>query len=157
MITVHAACALNGVIGQDGALPWHLPADLAQFRAATLGTTLIMGRATFESIGRPLPLRRNVVLSRNPAYRPEGVIVARSLRAALDLCGGEAASVIGGQAVFEEALPLAHVLRVTLVHAVPDGDRFFPRIGGGWRVADVTFAAATLETPAASFMTLVRA
>ncbi|GIW24530.1 dihydrofolate reductase [Meiothermus sp.] len=115
----------NRAIGRAGALPWHLPDDLKRFRALTLGKTVLMGRKTYESIGRPLPKRRNVVLTRDPAFGAEGVEVVHSLEEALQL--DEELMVIGGGEIFALFLPLATHLHLTLVDTtVPDADTFFP-------------------------------
>lgn len=121
-IVLVAAIARNSVIGCDGALPWHLPADLARFRALTLGKPVVMGRATYASIGRPLVGRRNVVLSRSmPAT--EGFEVARSVDEALTLLANEPdVCVIGGREVYRAFLPLAHRLEITHVEADVPGD-----------------------------------
>ncbi len=124
----------NGVIGREGALPWHLPSDLKRFRELTWGKPLVMGRRTFESIGKPLPGRISIVLSTDPAFQPpEGVVKAANLDAALVAAeevaqemGADAIMVIGGYQVFRDTLPLAHTLHFTRVHAAPTGDVHFP-------------------------------
>jgi len=132
-VAIVAAVAENGVIGVDGALPWHLPKDLAHFKATTMGHPVVMGRRTFESIvarlGGPLPGRTNVVLSRGQPDLPEGVVLAESLESALDAAratGTDVAYVIGGAAVYEASLPLADRLVLTEVDAAPAGDVSFP-------------------------------
>lgn len=127
------AVAENRVIGRDGALPWHLPADLKRFKKLTLGHVVIMGRKTHESIiaslGRPLPKRRSLVLSRDPAYQAPGVEAVSGLDQALELASAEArVFVVGGAAVFAEALPRADRLYLTRVHAEVEGDVFFPEL-----------------------------
>lgn len=130
-----AAVADNGVIGDRGGIPWRLPADFAHFKRVTTGHTLVMGRATYESIGRPLPGRPNVVLTRDPAWTADGVSVATSLAQALGEFTGDVA-VIGGAAVYAEALPLADELVLTEVHLSPSGDTYFPDFNrSGWREA----------------------
>lgn len=124
----------NGVIGREGDLPWHLPSDLKRFRDLTWGKPLVMGRRTFESIGKPLPGRISIVLSSDPAFQPpEGVVKATSLEAALAAAqkaaqelGADAIMVIGGHQVFHDTLPLAQTLHYTRVHASPPGDVHFP-------------------------------
>ena len=125
-----AAVARNGVIGADGGMPWHLPADLARFKRITSGHALIMGRKTFESIGRPLPGRVNVVLTRDDGWRSEGVIVAGSLDEAYEVVDGLGvdAFVVGGAAVYESAMQDADSLEITEVEMAPQGDTFFPPI-----------------------------
>lgn len=135
-ISLILAMADNRVIGRDGDLPWHLPADLARFKKLTVGHTIVMGRKTFESIGRPLPRRRSVVVSRDPGYRAEGAEVAGSLEEALELTAGDGeVFVIGGAAVFAEALPRADRLYLTRVHAEVEGDVVCPPLDdGSWRM-----------------------
>ena len=127
-IALIAAVATNGVIGRDGALPWRIPADLKHFKALTLGKPVIMGRKTYVSIGRPLPGRQNIVLTRDAGFRAEGVTVARNLDAALAAANRDAAEVmvIGGAAVYAAALPHARRLYLTLVRASVAGDVRFP-------------------------------
>ena len=126
-LTIVAAIADNGVIGRAGTLPWHLPDDLRRFKALTMGRPILMGRRTFESIGRPLPGRRNLVLTRSSKPLPEGVQAVASLELALHECAGEPElCVIGGADVFREALPRADRLELTRVHATMDGDVKFP-------------------------------
>ena len=125
-IVLVAAMGRNRVIGIDGRMPWRLPADLKHFKSVTMGHPIVMGRRTFESIGRPLPGRRNIVLSRSLASAPDGVEVYGSLEDALAGIGDEPAMIIGGGAVYEEALPRADRMELTLVDAAPDGDTFFP-------------------------------
>jgi dihydrofolate reductase len=123
-----AAVARNGVIGHEGGIPWHLPEDFAHFKATTLGHTLVMGRATYDSIGRPLPGRTTIVLTRAPAWHADGVLVAHDLNAALDLAGDVPGDVYvaGGAQVYADALPLADEQIITEVHLEPDGDTFYP-------------------------------
>jgi dihydrofolate reductase len=127
MLSLVVAAAENGVIGRDNALPWRLSVDLRRFKALTLGHTVIMGRKTFESIGKGLPGRRNLVVSRNPEFRPAGATRVPSLEAALSAAGpaGEV-FVIGGADIYRQALPLAERIYFTLVHARPEGDSRFP-------------------------------
>ena len=123
------AAAENGVIGLEGAMPWHLPADLRHFKAVTLGHPMLMGRKTHESIGRPLPGRRNVVISRNAAWQAPGVETAPSLQAALDLVAdAPLAFLIGGGQLYAQALAagLVQQVHLTRVLAQPRGDTFFP-------------------------------
>ncbi|MFP5410742.1 MAG: dihydrofolate reductase [Gammaproteobacteria bacterium] len=126
-ISVIAALAKNRVIGIENRLPWRLPEDLAHFKALTLGHPILMGRKTFESLGRPLPGRTNVVITRNPDYRPEGCLVAASIPAAIALCG-EADEVffIGGAELYAQAIPLADRLYITEVDVDAIGDAWFP-------------------------------
>lgn len=134
MVSLIVAAAENGVIGRQGQLPWRLPADLQHFKALTLGHPLVMGRRTFDSIGRALPGRPNLVLTSRAGWRaPAGVLVAHSLPEALALAvaqpGGEEICVIGGGEIYRQALPAADVVHLTEVHTtVPDGDAFFPTL-----------------------------
>ena len=120
------ARARNGVIGRANALPWRLPEDLAYFKRTTLGHPILMGRKTYESIGRPLPGRRNLVISRNPDWRADGVEVFASVPDALAACAtAERVFVIGGAELYAQALPLAQRLLITEIDADVDGDAFF--------------------------------
>jgi len=127
-VTLIAAVARNGVIGADGGIPWHLPEDFAHFKATTLGHTLVMGRATYESIGRPLPGRTTIVVTRDPEWTAEGVFVAHSLEEALALGGDEQVFVAGGASVYEAALPVADVQLISEVDLEPVGDTFYPAV-----------------------------
>ncbi len=134
-VSLIAAVAANGVIGRGGALPWRLPEDLKRFRALTLGHPVIMGRRTWESIGRPLPGRRNLVVTRNAAWRAEGAETAPSLEAALAACAGaDEAFIIGGAQLYGEALACAGRLYLTEIRAEYEGDARFPEYDRGeWR------------------------
>lgn len=127
-IAIVVAAAENGVIGRDNALPWgRLSDDLRRFKALTLGHTVIMGRKTLESIGKGLTGRRNLVVSRNPEFRPVGAERVPSLEAALDAAGPACdVYIIGGAEIYRQALPLADTIYLTLVHATPEGDAYFP-------------------------------
>jgi len=133
LIVLVVAIAENGVIGRKGDLPWRIPDDLKHFKAVTMGKPIVMGRKTFESIGNPLPGRANIVITRDKNYRAEGVLIAASLDAALDIAAKEAEhsgareiAVIGGSAIFAETLPRADRIELTEVHARPEGDVTFP-------------------------------
>ena len=130
-----AAVAENGVIGADGKLPWHLPEDLQHFKRVTLGHPVIMGRKTWESIGRPLPNRENIVVSRSSEFRAEGARIAPSFEDALALCpAGKPVFVIGGNEVFRAALPHATDLVLTQIHRSYEGDVYFPAFNpADWR------------------------
>jgi dihydrofolate reductase len=131
-IILVVAVAENGVIGRNGAMPWHLPEDLRRFRRMTTGHPVVMGRRTFESIGRPLPGRHNIVMTRDPAWRAEGVTVAGNLAEAIAAAGLDPRAraprifVIGGAQVYAEAMPVATAIELTRVHARPEGDTRFP-------------------------------
>jgi dihydrofolate reductase len=134
-LSLVVAVAENGVIGQAGKLPWHLPDDLTHFKRLTVGHTVLMGRKTFESIGRPLPDRQNIVLTRDPSFTAEGVEIVHSLDDALTHARGEEVFVIGGEALFRDALPNVDRIHLTLVHANVEGDVHFPLDSlTGWRV-----------------------
>ena len=137
IVSIIAAVADNGVIGLRGGLPWHLPADLKRFKKLTTGHHMVMGRRTWDSIGRrPLPGRPTVVVSRDPSFVAEGAQVARSVDEALELAAGaDEVFIAGGEAVYREALPVADRVYLTRVHGRFDGDTFFPEFDeGGWRV-----------------------
>ncbi|MBI5910593.1 MAG: dihydrofolate reductase [Betaproteobacteria bacterium] len=134
-IVLVVAIGENGVIGRDGGLPWRLKSDLAHFRKLTIDKPVVMGRKTFQSIGKVLDRRTNIVISRDAAFCAPGVVTAPSFKAALDLARKDAAArgvdeimIIGGRDVFAAALPLADRLEITYVHASPEGDVKFPPI-----------------------------
>jgi dihydrofolate reductase len=128
-VSILAAVAANGVIGRDNDLPWHLPADLRRFKQTTVGHTIVMGRKTYDSIGRPLPKRRSIVVTRNPHLGIDGVDVVHSIEQALALAEGEGTVfIIGGATIYDAAIAFADELSITHVHAEIDGDTFFPRI-----------------------------
>jgi dihydrofolate reductase len=139
MVSLVVAYARNGVIGRDGDLPWRLPSDLKHFKELTAGGTVVMGRKTYESIParfRPLPGRRNIVLSRTPDLALAGAEVFDDLDAALRACGGDC-FVIGGGATYAEALPAAGRVVATEVHADVEGDTFFPALDAAqWALVD---------------------
>lgn len=132
-IALVVAMADNGVIGRGGDLPWHLPEDLKYFRAVTMGKPMVMGRRTYEAIGRPLPGRANIVVTRNRAFRPEGVEVAATLDDAIRIAeqraaeaGVEEIMIIGGAQIYSAALPRAGRIYLTEVHQAVEGDTTFP-------------------------------
>lgn len=160
-VTLAVAMADNGVIGNAGDLPWRLPEDLRRFKAATLGKPVLMGRKTFESIGRALPGRLNIVLTRQPGWRPSdpAVLVAPDLDSALVLAGPAAeVTVIGGAEIYALALPRATRVLLTEVHASPEGDTVLPPFdAGAWReVARERWPADERHVHAMSFVTLER-
>ncbi|MCP8937204.1 dihydrofolate reductase [Alsobacter sp. SYSU M60028] len=134
-VALVVAVAENGVIGRDNGLIWRLKTDLRHFRALTLGRPVVMGRKTFDSIGKPLPGRETIVLTRDAGFAAPGVTVARSLDEALALgqkigerLGADSVTVAGGAQVYAQAMPFADRLNVTLVHASPEGDALFPKV-----------------------------
>jgi dihydrofolate reductase len=149
-IVLVVAVADNGVIGRDNALPWRLSSDLKRFKALTMGKPLVMGRKTFLSIGKPLPGRTNIVVTRDAAFAAPGVVAVPAFDAAIAVARGDALrrganaiAVIGGTDIFTQAMPLADRLEITHVHARPDGDTRFPPIDPAiWR------AVATSDHPA---------
>lgn len=134
-VSLIVAVANNGVIGTGGTMPWHITEDFAHFKAATLGHSVLMGRKTYESIGRPLPRRRNIVITRNTDLAIEGCEMAPSLEAALAMCEGEEeVFVIGGGQIYAQAMPLADKLYITHVGVDVEGDTRFPEIAPAeWR------------------------
>jgi dihydrofolate reductase len=126
-VSIIAAMAENRVIGRDNALPWRLPADLQHFKALTVGKPIVMGRKTWESLPGLLPDRPHIIISGNRDYRADGCVVVHSLEAALD-AAGEAPEimVVGGARIYEQALPLAQRIYLTLVHTEMEGDSLFP-------------------------------
>jgi dihydrofolate reductase len=131
MVTIIAAIAKNNALGKNNDLIWHLPADLKRFKQRTTGHYILMGRNTFESIGKPLPNRTTVIITRNKEYYKDGCLIAHSLQEALDLAKEEShVFIIGGAQVYEHAMEnnLADVLDITLVHKEFDADVFFPKI-----------------------------
>lgn len=128
-IVLVAAMAQGRVIGRAGGMPWHLPADLKHFKTITLGHPVVMGRRTFESIGRALPGRLNVVISRSRPDLPAGVVLANSLDSALESCGDASeVMLIGGGEIYRQALDRASRLELTLIDAAIDGDTHFPEV-----------------------------
>ena len=142
-----AALARNRVIGFNNRLPWHLPADLRFFKQTTMGKPLLMGRRTWESIGRPLPGRRMIVLSRDPGYQAPGCAVAGSLAAALEIAGAvPEIMVIGGALLYAQTLPLAARLYLTRVDVDVPGDAWFPEWEGrDWRLVAEEMHSADAE------------
>ena len=142
------------MIGRDGRLPWHLPADLKRFKAQTIGRPMIMGRKTFESFPSPLPGRRHIVLTRDRGWAAEGAEVAHSVEEALALAGDDVA-VIGGGEIFALFLDRADAVELTEIHADPEGDATVPAFIG-WRETAREDHPADGDRPAYSFVTLVR-
>jgi len=154
MIVFHLARADNGVIGQAGTLPWHLPADLKRFKAMTMGTPMLMGRKTFDSFPAALPGRRHLVLTRDRDWRGAGAEPVHDVDAALALAG-DSVAVIGGAEIFALLLDRADRVELTEIHATPDGDAVVPPFTGWREVARADHPAAD-GRPAYSFVTLER-
>jgi dihydrofolate reductase len=164
-IALIVAMAQNGVIGRDNKMPWHLSEDLKYFKKVTMGKPVIMGRNTFESIGKPLPGRDNIIISRNPDYEADGISVVGSVEDALDLASqltdhdaGTEIMIVGGAQIYAQTLPLAQRLYLTEVHADVHGDARFPAFNRDeWRlVAREDHPAAGANPYAYSFLVLDR-
>ena len=133
-ITLVAAMARNRAIGLDGDMPWHLPGELQHFKKTTMGKPIVMGRKTWQSIGRALPGRQNIVVTRNHAFRAEGCECADSLAQSVALAGGAEVMIIGGGQLYAEAMPYADRMVLTLVDCEPQADTWFPEWDAGeWR------------------------
>jgi dihydrofolate reductase len=159
IITLIVAVAENGVIGNKGVLPWHIPEDLKRFKALTMGKPILMGRKTWDSLPRkPLPGRTNIVVTRDKGFRADGAVVTHSFEDTLNAAKETAPAeimVIGGEAIFAASLPLAHRIHWTQVMASPDGDAFMPPIDraawktvareGPFESGDLRYAFLTLE------------
>jgi dihydrofolate reductase len=158
-ITLVVARSLNGVIGREGKLPWHIPADLKRFKAITMGTAMVMGRKTFESLPGLLPGRRHIVLTRDPAWKAEGAEVAHDADEAIALAGENPVSVIGGADVFALFLPRADRVELTEVLSDIPGDTVMPdpRESIEWRETEVSVHAPEEGRPGFRFVTLDRA
>jgi len=150
-ISLIVAMSRNGVIGKDNRLPWHLPADLKRFKELTMGHTIVMGRKTWESIGRLLPGRRSVIVTRNAAFRIEGAVTADTLETAIAAgAGDDEIFIIGGEQIFRLALPLADRIYLTIVQADVEGDTYMPAIDPAlWRRVRSESHAATEASPLA--------
>jgi len=163
-VVLVVAVARNGVIGAKGTMPWHLPADLKHFKAKTLGKPMIMGRKTFDSIGRPLPGRDTVVITRQSDFAVEGVHVAPSLEAALPLAeklakarAVQEIAVVGGGQIYAQVMPLATRIEYTEIDLEPEGDAHFPPLDPNeWIELSREEHAAENERPAFRFLTYVR-
>lgn len=155
----------NRAIGKDGGMPWHLPADLAHFKRITMGKPMLMGRRTFESIGKALPGRDSIVVTRDPAWRADGVTVAHDLKTGLKEAaraakarGGDEIAVIGGASLYEALMEHAHILYITELHSRFDADTYFPSIGFGWEEVSREPHPADEKNPVAfDFVVLERA
>lgn len=140
-ITLIAAAAENNALGKDNRMLWHLPDDFKRFKALTTGHHIIMGRKTLESMGRPLPNRTNIVITRQKDYRAEGCIIAHSLEEALALCPqNDEVYIIGGGEIYRQAIDKADTIELTRVHTTIDADAYFPEIDpAGWKKEAAVF------------------
>jgi len=155
-ITLIVARAQNGVIGRDGKLPWHISEDLKRFKALTMGSAMVMGRKTFESLPGLLPGRRHIVLTRDPSWRRDGAEIARDVDEALRVAGGDPLSVIGGAEVFALFLPIADRIELTEVLADVAGDTVMPdpRSTREWRAAGESETLTSADSLPFRFATL---
>lgn len=158
MLSAIVAMASNRCIGRDNTLPWRLPADLKRFKQLTMGHTLIMGRKTYESIGRPLPGRTMIVVTRQRDYAPEGVRVVHSLEQALEQAGGDdEAFIAGGADLYRQSMERVRRLYLTRIEREYEGDAFFPEVDlSGWRLLAEEHHPATATEPPFSFLTYER-
>ncbi|WP_298827717.1 dihydrofolate reductase [uncultured Planococcus sp.] len=149
MISLMVAHDQNRVIGIDNELPWHIPADLAYFKEHTIGKGIVMGRNTYESIGRPLPKRRNIVVTRNDDYEAEGVDIVHNIQDAVKLAKEvhEEVMIIGGEQIFNSVLDDADRLYITLVHQSFEGDTYFPEYGREWKLVSESEQQISNEVP----------
>jgi dihydrofolate reductase len=157
IITLILARATNGVIGKEGKLPWHLPADLRHFKQHTQGAPMIMGRKTFESLPALLEGRRHIVLTRDRKWAEDGADMAHSVKDALKLANAPHVSVIGGAEIYTLFLPLADRIELTEVHMEAHGDTILPPFGAEWNETARACHVAEGRRPAFDFVTLVRA
>ena len=136
MITLIAACSENRVIGKDGTLIWHIPEDLKRFKKLTLGNPIVMGRKTYESIGKPLPGRTNIILTRDKNFKAENCLVYNKISDVLEIFEKNNIFVIGGGEIYKQFLDRADRIELTLIHKNFDGDTYFPQIGNDWEVIE---------------------
>jgi dihydrofolate reductase len=156
-IVLVVAVTANRVIGANGTMPWHLPADLKHFKALTMGKPMVMGRKTFASLPGLLPGRRHIVLTRDASWAARGVEVARDLDEALALAGdGQEVTVVGGGEIYALALPRASRIELTEIHTHIAGDTYFPELGAEWREVAREEHPALEDRPAYAFVTLTK-
>jgi len=147
-ITIIAAMAKNNAIGLNGQMPWHLPGELMHFKETTMGKPIVMGRKTWESIGRPLPGRQNIVVTRNDSYPAPGCDVARSLEEALKLAVGDEIMIIGGGQLYQLSLKASDRMILTVVNCEPEADTWFPEwCPDEWRQTSLREEAANERNP----------
>ena len=158
-ITIVLARAINGVIGKDGGLPWHIPGDLRRFKQLTMGSAMIMGRKTFDSLPGVLPGRQHIVMTHDPKWQVEGVDVVHDVDAAIKAAGKAPISVIGGAAIFELFEPIADKIELTEVIAEVDGDVSMPDLRSSERWREIAYEdhMPTADTPAWRTVTLIKA
>ena len=158
-ITLVAAMGRNRAIGLDGKMPWHIPAELQHFKKLTMGKAILMGRKTWQSIGRPLPGRQNIVISRNPGFVASGADLADSLQGAIEMSRSDEIMVIGGGQLYALALPLATRMVLTLIDIEPQADTWFPEWDiNDWRQTGERQFAKDADSPLAyRIVELVRA
>ncbi len=158
MISMIVAADENNVIGKDNDLIWHLPDDLRFFKQKTSGHAIIMGRKTFESVGKPLPNRTNIIITRDKLFRADGCQVVHSLEEALKLTEEEEeVFIVGGEQIYRQALPVADRIYLTRVHHSFDGDRHFPVLGNEWKeVESIAHTADEKHAYSFTFMTYQR-
>lgn len=150
ILSLLVAADEGNVIGKDNRLPWHLPGDLKYFKNQTWGMPILMGRKTFDSIGKPLPGRKNIVITRNPEWRHENVTTVHSIEdaiAAAEEAGAREVFVIGGAEIFRSAWPQAQRIYLTRIHHRFEGDSFFPDLADGWKRVRSRFCAANDKDP----------
>lgn len=149
-LTIVAAMARNRAIGRGGKMPWHLPAELQHFKRVTMGKPVVMGRKTWEAIGRALPGRQNIVVTRSADYQAAGADRAQSLQAAIDLAAGPEVMIIGGGELYRMAVPLASRMVLTLIDCNPEADTWFPEwTPADWQLVHVERYAADEQNPLA--------
>ena len=148
-ISIIVAMDANGVIGRDNELPWHLPADLQHFKKTTMGKPILMGRKTYESIGRPLPGRSNIVITRDSRYQAAGCVVVNSIDAAMDAAGEQdEIMVIGGAEFYRQVLPRTQTIYLTRIHEAFEGDTVFPELkDADWREVERSDQEADEKNP----------
>ncbi|MCF8464137.1 MAG: dihydrofolate reductase [Flavobacteriales bacterium] len=149
MISIIVAADENNVIGKDNELIWHLPDDLKFFKEKTSGHAIIMGRKTFESVGKPLPKRTNIIITRDKTFQPEGCVVVHSLANALKeaVKTDENPFIVGGEQIYRLSLPLTDRIYLTRIHDTFDGDRHFPKLGDEWKEVETIDHPADVNHP----------
>jgi dihydrofolate reductase len=136
-IILIAACSLNRVIGKDNQLIWHIPEDLKRFKSLTSGNPILMGRKTFESIGKPLPNRTNIVLTKDTNWKHDGCLVYSDWRQVLPIFEKQKIYVIGGAEIYKQLIPIASKIELTLINKVFEGDAYFPNISDKWKLTNM--------------------